>query len=132
MTTDPRIETLKSLASMDATLKAILVVLSEKRGDEPAAPTVNLDSDKGDPVVKAKDPRDWSGPTQQGNKFSECPAAYLDLVADRLDYFCESETDEKKLKYNRLDASRARGWAARIRAGYKPPTRPSEAHDPWA
>jgi hypothetical protein len=57
---------------------------------------------------------------------SECPPAYLDLVASRLDYFAAKEEDAKKARYNRLDASRARGWAARLRNGWKPAQRESE------
>jgi hypothetical protein len=128
---DPRVETLASLRSIDATLKAILLVLSEQRGAAPGqmAPTVNLDGPHGDPVVKAKDPRDWAGDSQQGRKFSECPAEYLDLVADRLDYFAEREEDAKKAGYNRLDAARARGWAARKRAGWTPPVTPGRVDE---
>ena len=76
----------------------------------------------------------------QGRRFSECPPEYLDLVANRLDYFAGQNDGEpgpeaaKKARWNRLDASRARGWAARIRAGYKPVPRqtaaPMEAGDP--
>jgi hypothetical protein len=86
----------------------------------------DLDSDYGDPEVRAKSPRDWTGPSMQGKRFSECPAEYLDLVASRLDYFAnqnEAAGDAesvKKARYNRLDASRARGWAVRIRDGHVP------------
>jgi len=114
------------------------------RQAQPDVPRVasdaDLDSKFGDPEVRAKSPRDWTGPPMQGKHFSECPAEYLDLVADRLDYFAgqnEAERDAesmKKARYNRLDASRARGWATRIRAGYKPRPRqdaaPMEAGDP--
>ena len=97
--------------------------------DRPDVPRVasdaDLNSQYGDPEVRAKSPRDWSGPSMQGRHFSECPAEYLDLVAARLDFFASDNADgtpegEKKSRYNKLDASRARGWAARIRAGYKP------------
>jgi hypothetical protein len=124
MATDPpRVETLARLASIDATLKAILLVLSEKRNDAPASETVPdrvLDGPHGDPEVRQKDPRDWSGPSMKGKRFSECPADYLDLLAERYDYFAGNEQDEKKAGYNRLDAKRARGWAARLRGGWKP------------
>jgi len=99
--------------------------------DRPDVPRVasdaDLNSQYGDPEVRAKSPRDWTGASQQGKHFSECPAEYLDLVAERLEYFAgQNEMEEgdqeaaKKARWNRLDASRARGWAARIRAGYKP------------
>ena len=92
----------------------------------PVASDYDLDGPYGDPEVKAKSPRDWTGPSMQGKHFSECPAEYLDLVADRLLYFAAqnaADTDpeaQKKARYNRLDAGRAKGWAARIRAGYTP------------
>jgi len=106
----------------------------------PVASDYDLDGPYGDPEVKAKSPRDWTGPSMQGKHFSECPAEYLDLVADRLLYFAAqnaADTDpeaQKKARYNRLDAGRAKGWAARIRAGYTP-TPKAEAEpeaDPFA
>lgn len=115
----------RTLQSIDANLK-LLVELAldiDARG-KPKAMKVDLDSQHGDPIVKAKDPRDWTGDPMIGRKFSECPPEYLDMVADRLDYFASREEDAKKKNYNLLDAARARGWAARIRAGYKPPAQP--------
>lgn len=87
------------------------------------ASDADLDSKYGNPVVRSKSPRDWTLEDQIGKPFSECPPEYLEMVADRLDYFSETEEDAKKLKYQRLDASRARGWAKRIRGGW---TRPVE------
>lgn len=96
----------------------------------------DLDGQYGNPEVKAKSPRDWTGDSQQGKRFSECPPDYLVLVADRLDYFAEQNEEHaadqqapaeerqallKKAKYNRIDAARARGWAARLRGGWKAP-----------
>ena len=115
------------LRSIDASLKALLAL---QRGSQPpqVAPDSDLDSQYGDPLVRAKDPRDWTGESQLGKSFSECPAEYLDLVAARLDYFAEKAEAEGTLTstgkpvapYNRRDAARARGWAQRIRHGYKP------------
>ncbi len=128
------------LKSIDASLKALVARQAPASGAPASVPTVasdrDLDSQWGDPVVKAKDPRDWTGAPQQGKKFSECPAEYLDMVADRLDYFTSqnagaTEEDQKKLKYQKLDAARARGWAARIRAGKVAPP-PAIGEDvPW-
>ena len=92
------------------------------------APDADLDGQWGDPIVKAKSPRDWSGDQMTGRKFSECPPEYLDLLAARFDFFNTKETDEKKRGYNMRDAARARGWAARLRAGWKPPASASD----WA
>ena len=99
------------------------------------ASDADLDSQYGDPEVRSKSPRDWSGPSMQGRRFSECPPEYLDLVANRLDYFAGQNDGEpgpeaaKKARWNRLDASRARGWAARIRQGYKPAGREPGSDD---
>jgi hypothetical protein len=87
---------------------------------------VDLDGPHGDPEVKAKDPRDWTGAPMKGRKFSECPAEYLDMLADRFDYFAEREEDAKKAGYDRLDAARARGWAERVRNGDAEPPKVDE------
>lgn len=115
------------LRSIDASLKALVARggASLEAATSFVVSDADLDGKYGDPEVKAKDPRDWTGPTMRGRRFSECPAEYLDMVAERLDYFCSTNTgatedDQKKLKYQRLDAARARGWAKRIRAGWKP------------
>lgn len=116
---DPRVETLRLLQSIDASLKQ-LVKQSGSNGAA-AAPDVDLDGPHGNPIVKAKDPRDWTGEPMKGRNFSECPPEYLDMLAERFDYFAGNEPDPKKAKYNRLDATRARGWAQRLRGGYVPP-----------
>lgn len=124
-------ETLRLLRSIDDSLRR-LVDLSERRssGRPAAAPEHEVASDAdllgkyGDPVIKARDPRDWAGPSMKGRRLSECSAEYLDLLAKRYDFFAQKandENDQKKLKYARLDARRARGWAARIRAGKHTP-----------
>ena len=92
-----------------------------------------LDSERGNPIVKAKSPRDWGGDDMTGRRFSECPPAYLDLVASRLDYFAEQNAassemaDKQKAGWNRKDAALARGWAQRIRAGYVSPAAAASA-----
>lgn len=132
MPTDPRVETLRLLQSIDSTLKALLLVMSEGR-NAPAAEVNDaaLNGPYGDPIVKAKDPRDWSGDQMTGRNFSQCPPAYLDLLADRFDYFAGKEPDEKKAGYNRLDAKRARGWAARLRSGWTAPEPAAATSGEW-
>jgi hypothetical protein len=63
-------ESLALLRSIDATLKALLELSRQrvtKAGGNGAGGKVaadrDLDGKYGDPVVKAKDPRDWNGPT---------------------------------------------------------------------
>lgn len=106
--------------------KLLLQLVSAKRADAASvAPDSDLDGKYGDPVVNAKDPRDWTGPSMKGRKFSDCPPDYLDLLASRFDYFAEEAELENKVTdkgkpvapYNRRDAARARGWAKRIRSG---------------
>lgn len=122
-TVDPRVETINLLRSIDASLKALIGLQRA-----PAAATgerVDLDGPHGDPIVRAKDPRDWTGEPMKGRNFSQCPADYLDMIAERFDYFASKEEDPKKAKYNRLDAARARGWAQRVRSGHVPRTAPA-------
>lgn len=88
----------------------------------------DLDSQYGDPVIRMKDPRDWTGDSMMGLPFSECPPEYLDLWAERNDYFGKIADEEgtkanngKPLSYYKYkDAARARGWAARKRNGWQP------------
>ena len=107
-------------------LRECHAMLSAMRPPASQALHVDLDGPHGDPIVKAKSPKDWTGADMTGQRFSECPAEYLDLVASRLDWFAVRENDATKRRYNELDAARARGWAARIRAGWTAP-KPADA-----
>jgi hypothetical protein len=130
--TDP--ESIALLKSIDVSLKELV---SFARGRQAAAarqapPMIATDSDLdgkyGNPLLKFK-PRDWTGPDFKNRRFSECPAALLDQVADMLDYFARKAEEKKEITdkgkpvapYKRQDAARARGWAKRIRAGYVAP-----------
>lgn len=121
-------EALDVLHSIDASLKSLLAIHRATQPKE-VAEDIDLDSPYGDPLIRAKDPRDWNGPSQLGNTFSLCPPEYLDLVASRLDFFAEkaelegtlTSTGKLVAPYNRKDAARARGWAKRLRAGWKSP-----------
>lgn len=125
MPNDPRVLVLEEMRKQTALLTQILAAL------KPAAPSVPdslLNGLHGDPVIRAKDPRDWTGELMTGRRFSECPPDYLDLLADRYEFFASREEDEKKKGYNLTDAKRARGWAARLRAGWTAPvTEPMRA-----
>lgn len=123
-------EIAESVAAQDAKLATLLLRTQAPIGTGGAAavaiaPDIDLDGQWGDPVIKAKDPRDWHGPSQAGKRFSECSAEYLDLLAARFEFFNGKEPDETKRGYNTRDAARARGWAARIRAGWKHPQTPA-------
>jgi hypothetical protein len=112
-----------SLASIDASLK-VLVAQKRAESPKPVASDRDLDGKYGDPVVKFM-PRDWTGPTFKGRRFSECPADLLDMFANTFDWFADQaertneRTDRGKpvADFKRADAARARGWAKRIREG---------------
>lgn len=82
---------------------AMLGRLTSGAADAPVAPDADLDGTHGNPTIRAKSPRDWTGEDQLG-----------------LEFFNTKETDEKKRGYNARGAARARGWAARLRAGWTP------------
>lgn len=119
-------EALDILRSIDSTLKQLLALSKVAKPKEVASDS-DLDGKYGDPEIKAADPRDWTGPSMKGRKFSECSSEYLMLVADRFDYFAEVAERENKVTntgkplapYNRRDAARARGWAKRVREGWR-------------
>ena len=128
MSTDPRVLVLEELRKQTALLERILAALSP----DAAVNDRVCDGPHGDPEVRAKDPKDWTGEPMRGRHFSECPADYLDMLADRYDYFASRETDARKKSFTELDAKRARGWAARIRAGYvAPQPQASEGEPRW-
>ena len=139
---------LSALAEIKADLKRIESKIEGVRATSHSAPAAGgavapdfeLDSQYGDPAVRKSPPR-WSGDSFDGKPFSQCSAEFLDVLAEFKDWQAGAderkapslteEEREKKLKYaryGRSDAARARGWAARIRRGWKPPM--SEAAPP--
>lgn len=110
---------LKVLARIEGKLDRLL---ASGGGDDIVAPATeaDLDSQHGDPKIKY-DPKRWAGESYKGKNFSEAPADYLDLLAEAFEYFAKKNAkagEEKKADYDRRDAARAKGWAARIRAGW--------------
>jgi hypothetical protein len=128
-------DVLSVLQSIDASLKQ-LVQIAQRRQQSAApvngsiiAPDSDLDGPYGNETVKFQ-PRDWSGTRDyKGAKMSECSPAFLDALAASYDYFAQKNTLEgnmanngkPKADYDRRSAARARGWAARLRSGWKPP-----------
>lgn len=114
---------------------AELLALSKSKRAAKAEPAVavDLDGQYGDPLIKAKSPREWSGPDMLGRHLSECPPEYLDMLAARYDYFAGKEEDPKKKHYAVLDAAKCRAWAARLRSGWKPKPSPMTSSEdiPW-
>lgn len=80
-----------------------------------------LDSERGNPIVK-NDPKGWQGESHRGQRYSECPAEFLDKMAEQLDKFAW---------FNEKDAAKARGWAERNRKN-PPARREAEAAAPAA
>lgn len=125
---------MEALRSIDATLKKLLTLSQSRRAAAPAtsaasnvAPDSDLDSKYGDEEVKFK-PRDWTGEFTKGQKMSASNPNMLDQLADAFEYFAEKDdaagerldNGKPKSLYGRRSAMRARGWAARLRAGWKP------------
>jgi hypothetical protein len=133
MSTNP--DVLSVLKSIDVSLKT-LVQIAQRRQQPTAAvngsaiaPDSDLDSQWGDETVKFM-PRDYTGTKDyKGARMSECSPAFLDALAASYDYFAQKNTLEgnlasngkPKADYDRRSAARARGWAARLRSGWKPP-----------
>lgn len=134
-------EVLLVLKSIDASLKELVSIARAKRGGAAGVSVASdreLDSTHGDPVVKFN-PRDWRGADCKGLHFSQCPADFLDMLAETFDYFAEKadRTNEQTnagkpvAPYKRKDAARARGWAARVRAGKTTPAATNGADPEW-
>lgn len=130
-------EALDVLRSIDASLKE-LVRIARGRQPKAIATDRDLDGQYGDPAVKFM-PRDWTGPSFKGRRFSECPVPLLEMLAETFDYFAQQaeqkdeRTDKGKpvAEFKRADAARARGWAKRIRDGWKPAAMATAPADDW-
>lgn len=115
-------------------LKRIEAKLSQSSGGAFVADDRDLDGPHGNPAIK-KDPKRWTGDSYAGCNYSDCPPEYLDVLAEFKDWQAGmderkgTDDDKRKAKFNRLDAARARGWAQRLRSGYKAPAKPQEAGD---
>ncbi len=119
-------------------IMAELLALSKSKRAAAPSPLVAIDADldgqHGNPVVKFV-PRDWTGDEFRGVTFSECTPEFLDALAKAYDYFAAKKKAENdpKAKWEVLSAARARGWSARLRAGWKPKaaSMPSEKEIAW-
>ena len=90
------------------------------------ATDADLDGKYGDPSVR-RDPKRWTesgGESMVGRAYSACPVAFLDELAGFLEWAASHpraglspEDAAKYARYDATDAARARGWAARVRAG---------------
>jgi hypothetical protein len=79
------------------------------------APDSDLDGQHGDPVMKFN-PKKWNGPSHAGKTYSEIPAECLLMLAEELEFNAANpfaDAPPARPGYQRKDAARARGWAAR-------------------
>ncbi len=128
---------LKELIKLNQTISELLALSKSKRQSAPTvdiAPDSDLDSPYGDEPVKFK-PRDWSGEFVKGQRMSECAPEMLDMLAASFDYFAEKKrhdaTMADKMFYDQRSARRARGWAARLRAGWQAPKPVESSEVTW-
>lgn len=119
-------------AAMAASVGASAVALgmkgpsSSSGGAGAVANDAELDGQYGDPQIR-NDPRRWAGESFVGCKFSETTPEYLDCYAEFKEW--QAGKDEasgakdtkgrSKANWAWKDARLARGWAARLRAGWK-------------
>lgn len=109
-------------------LRAILAelkVLNVRLSLGPAggvAEVPELEGEDGDPAAPF-DPKKWQGASCKGKSFSRCEPGALDLLAEYFDYCAENPRSgkEKFSAGERRKARLARGWAKRIRGGWKAP-----------
>lgn len=115
-------------AGVGASAAALGVSLAGASGGAGGAATASeLDGQWGDPQIR-RDPPRWTGESFAGCKFSETTPEYLDSYADFQDWRAGKDDasgakDAKgrpKSGWAIKDARLARGWAARLRAGWKP------------
>ncbi|MFT3774945.1 MAG: single-stranded DNA-binding protein [Minicystis sp.] len=83
----------------------------------PVASAQELDGLQGNPTVKFV-PARWSGEDFRGKPYSDCTPEFLDVLASALQWSADNPQEGKGrfVEWNRKDAARARGWAARLRS----------------
>jgi hypothetical protein len=123
-------EILATVKRIEASLSKSKASASASKAEGDVATDADLDGKYGDEEIR-RDPsaKYWEGESQVSRRMSECPADYLDAYAKYKNaraFMNEKEGKEDKAKYvgyDRKSAARARGWAQRIRSGYKAPER---------
>ena len=116
----------RKLDTLLAALKTNGAPRAAAGGNGAAAPTQDIDADidgpRGDPEVRFM-PKRWTGADCKGMKFSACEPEFLDMLADAYEWFAQRDDESNavdkngtpKSRWSRLDAARARAWAARLR-----------------
>lgn len=134
-TIEERINVLElEVGLLKARVAAWPAVAAPASGPAEAATDADLDGQWGDePVRRDPSAKYWTGQSYVGTKLSLCPPDYLDALArykDACSYMSAKDPSPEKQKYagyDKRDAARARGWAARLRSGWKDPHAPSSA-----
>lgn len=133
MTTDEKIDAIYEMVTELAKAKRSAAAQAPAPATAPAADS-DLDGKYGNPEVR-KDPPIWvkeGGASYVGKPFAMCPPDYLDALASFFDWKAGkdaakgTEDGDKYAGYARKDAGRARGWAKRLREGWKPKPPQSE------
>lgn len=96
-------------------------------GGGESASDAELDDKYGDPDIR-RDPPRWDGESYAGRRFSEATPEYLDSFANFKEWQAKKDDEggavdgkgRPKSHWARKDARLARGWAARLRSGWKP------------
>ncbi len=111
------------LAALESKLAAIAAVFTAgSSAGANVASDRDLDGKYGNEKIRFN-PRDWDGRPYKGANMSQAEPDFLELYADAMEYFAGKEPDATKAGYNRKTAARARGWAERLRKGWKPAVR---------
>jgi hypothetical protein len=117
----------QKLAALYAQLSHTYAELCRELGGDPSAaaagsiaPDSDLDGPHGDGQVRFV-PKAWKGESFKGRRWSECSPEFLDVLAEAMDYSAANprQGKERYAKHDARDATRIRGWAARIRSGWK-------------
>ena len=116
-------EILKALARIETKLDQVLAGGGKSLA---IADDADLDGQYGDPEVKFS-PKKWTGDNFKGSHYSACAPDFLDAYAEALQWSSEhpKEGREKYAQYDARDAARARGWARRMRSGWRPAVAPA-------
>lgn len=113
----------EQLDRIESKLNELLAVCRGQKSAPPAeAVRADIDGPHGDPSVRFV-PKHWSGTDYKGAPYSTCEPAFLEMLADSLEYFAKKDDESgavdkngnPKSKWGRLDAARARAWAERNR-----------------
>lgn len=114
-----------ALEATVATLQARVASLESGAGSSEIADDAELDSKYGDQQIRrGPSAKYWTGASFTGRRMSECSPEYLDALAKYKDACAHMAKKEparaKYAEYDERDARRARGWARRLRAGWRP------------